>query len=168
MVGEGYGVVHGPYPERAARVKEKDPKQFRPGEWVRITDPSFPNNTTLIEKQYTMETDPHGISAKQPGAKLDAGKSPLLRGCIQYFPRALLAVAEISQAGANKYSWRGWEEVADGINRYGDALARHLAAERIEGPYDNQLKCLHAAQVAWNALARLELILKEMEKNETL
>ena len=110
------------------------------------------------------ERDPNGIAAKQPGAKLDAGKSPLLRGCLQYFPRALLSVAKVSEIGANKYSWKGWEKVADGPNRYGDALARHLTAEAIEGPFDNDTKCLHAEQVAWNALARLELILREMEE----
>ena len=107
------------------------------------------------------EKDPNGIDAKTPGSKLDAGKSPLLRGCLQYFPRALLAVAEVSEVGANKYSWKGWEQVADGVNRYGDALARHLTAEAVEGPYDTQTGKLHAAQVAWNALARLELMLRE-------
>lgn len=110
-----------------------------------------------------LETDPLGKDLKSGGAKADAGKLPLLRGCIQYFPRALLAIAEVSQKGANKYSWKGWETVPDGINRYGNALARHLAAEEIEGPIDNETKCLHAAQVAWNALARLELILREKE-----
>ena len=110
-----------------------------------------------------MEKDPNGIPLKQPGAKADAGKTPLLRGCIQYFPRALLAVAAVSEVGANKYSWKGWEKVDGGIHRYGDALARHLAAEEISGPYDAETGALHASQVAWNALARLELILREQK-----
>jgi hypothetical protein len=32
--------------------------------------------------------------------------------------------------------------------------------------YDSDLPVLHAAQVAWNALARLELILREKEKED--
>lgn len=109
------------------------------------------------------ESDPNGKQSKEPGAKLDAGKSPLLRGCLQYFPRALAAVAQVSEVGANKYTWNGWEKVPDGINRYGNALARHLAAEAVDGPIDRETECLHAAQVAWNSLARLELILKEKD-----
>ena len=106
------------------------------------------------------ETDPNGIGAHQPGAKLDAGKVAVLRGALQYFPRAIKAVAAVSEAGAKKYSWKGWEKVDDGVNRYGDALARHLLAEETEGPVDKDTGCLHMTQVAWNALARLELYLR--------
>lgn len=117
------------------------------------------------------ESDPHGIAAGTPGSKLDAGKSPVFRGAISYFPRALMAVANVSEYGANKYSWRGWESVPDGFNRYSDALGRHLAKEDIEGPYDLDIRndpvypgeVLHASQVAWNALARLELLLKDLK-----
>ena len=59
---------------------------------------------------------------------------------------------------------QGWEIVPDGIARYSDAMVRHLLAESIEGPLDsgpNGLGVLHAGQVAWNAMARLELILRE-------
>ena len=111
------------------------------------------------------EKDPNGLDSKTPGAKLDAGKSPVMQGCLQYFPRALLEVAKVSLKGAKKYSWKGWEHVVDGPTRYGNALSRHILAEAIEGPYDSDTKELHAAQVAWNALARLELILRESESN---
>ena len=110
------------------------------------------------------EKDPNGLDLKTPGAKADDGKSPLLRGCLLYFPRALLEVARVSQKGAEKYSWKGWESVPDGSNRYGDALSRHLVYESIEGIYDRDTGLLHASQVAWNALARLELLLKEIEE----
>jgi hypothetical protein len=122
-----------------------------------------------------MESDPFGKSAKEPGSKLDYGKSPIYRGAISYFPRALMSVSGVSAYGANKYSWKGWEDVPDGVNRYSDALGRHLAKEGIEGLYDLEIlndpkypgKILHASQVAWNALARLELILKEIESGKT-
>ncbi len=116
------------------------------------------------------EKDPSGLSVNAPGAKLDAGKSPVLQGALQYFPRALNAVALVSLAGRKKgYPWKGWESVPDGINRYGDALARHLLEEITEGPIDAHVGgtgCMHAAQVAWNALARLELLLREEEKKK--
>lgn len=107
------------------------------------------------------ELDPNGKSAKEKGSKLDHGKSPVSRGVLQYFPRALKEVANISQFGANKYVWKGWEQVPDGINRYGDALGRHILDEEIDGPIDPTTGLRHAAQVAWNALARLELILRQ-------
>lgn len=111
------------------------------------------------------EYDPNGIVAGAPGAKLDAKKIAVTRGCLHYFPRALKAVAELSQIGAKKYSWKGWESVPDGINRYADALGRHELA--IEGDYtrrDPDTGVLEATAVVWNGLARLELILKENEK----
>lgn len=106
------------------------------------------------------EIDPYGKQPHEPGAKLDAGKSPIMQGLLHYFPRALKAVAEVSLIGAQKYAWKGWESVPDGINRYGDALGRHLVDEVIEGPIDTQTGRLHAEQQAWNALARLELMLR--------
>lgn len=114
----------------------------------------------------TPESDPNGYTVSTPGAKMDAGKAPVLRGMLHYFPRALTHVSMVSQAGHNKgYPWKGWENVPEGIVRYGDAMIRHLLAEDIEGPIDaKDTKMLHAAQVAWNALARLELILREQEK----
>lgn len=98
----------------------------------------------------------------EAGVKLDTGKSPVLRGALHYFPRALKAVADISAFGASKYTWRGWESVDGGVERYGDALARHLLAEAA-GPVDGESGYLHAAHAAWNALARLELILRADE-----
>jgi hypothetical protein len=121
-----------------------------------------------------LETDPTGKKPFEKGAKLDAGKSPVYRGCIAYFPRAIQAVANVSQYGATKYTWNGWESVPDGINRYTDALGRHITKEGIEGLYDLEIEndtkypghILHASQVGWNALARLELILREIENGQ--
>ena len=117
----------------------------------------MPNHRPFIDK------DPSGKSLKEPGTKGDLGKAPVLTGAIQYFPRALRAVSEVSEIGARKYSWSGWSSVPKGIRRYGDALARHLLYEAIDGETDPETGVLHASQVAWNALARLELILREKE-----
>lgn len=108
------------------------------------------------------ELDPTGKQPHELGAKLDAGKIPVWRGCVSYFPRALEAIAEVSAIGAKKYAWKGWESVPDGVARYSDALVRHLMAEE-RGVLDADTGLRHSAQVAWNALARLELQLKEIE-----
>lgn len=113
---------------------------------------------------YLTEADPNGKASHEPGAKMDAGKAPIVQGVLQYFPRALKAVAMVSLAGATKYAWKGWESVPDGINRYENALGRHVLAEAIEGPTDKDTQCLHKAQIAWNALAALELYLRAQEK----
>lgn len=118
------------------------------------------------------EIDPNGLGANQPGAKFDANKSPVFRGVLQYFPRALKAVADLSKNGAIKYTWKGWREVEDGPNRYGDALARHITDEAIEGFWDlkamndpeHPYNVLHSTAQSWNSLARTELMLEEMEK----
>jgi len=109
------------------------------------------------------EKDPNGKNPHEAGAKLDSGKAPVFRGLLDYFPRACLAVASVSAAGARKYAWKGWEDVPDGINRYSDALGRHIVNMGIEGAYDPD-GFLHRAQIAWNALAALELFLREQEK----
>lgn len=115
------------------------------------------------------ESDPNGLDAKTAGAKLDAGKAPIVRGVIQYFPRAIEAVANLSAYGASKYSWKGWEKVENGIARYADAAGRHAIKESIEGPWDlaalndphHPANVLHKTQIAWNDLASLELYLRE-------
>lgn len=107
------------------------------------------------------------------GKKFDGGKAPLVQGCLHYFPRALLAVAAISDYGAKKYnvpfSDKNWARLENGIARYTDGLGRHLALEGLElydtGDFDPTGAAgsgfLHAAHVAWNALAKLESMLAE-------
>lgn len=114
----------------------------------------------------TAETDPNGKNPHEPGAKLDQGKPCLYRGAINYFPRAIEAVAEVSTFGASKYAWKGWETVPDGIARYSDAMVRHLTKEGKDELLDPDSGLLHAAHTAWGALARLELMLREKEKND--
>jgi hypothetical protein len=119
-----------------------------------------------------IEKDPTGLDAKTPGAKLDAGKAPIFQGVLDYFPRAVMKVADLSWYGANKYSWKGWESVADGFNRYKNAAGRHTIKQAIEGAWDLDVKndpkfpgeILHQTQVVWNELAALELMLRDMEK----
>lgn len=91
-------------------------------------------------------------------------KVPLFRGCLQMFPRALKAVAEVSRFGAQKHEKmlgvNTYLTVPDADTVYRDAEARHLVAEQLEGPYNEEdAMMLHKAQKAWNALADLEVYL---------
>ncbi len=98
------------------------------------------------------------------GKKFDAGKSPVVQGCLHYFPAALLAVGKVSEYGANKYdvsySDKNWGRLHDAFNRYTDGLGRHLLLEG-QDLWDDESNLLHAAHAAWNALARLELLLQD-------
>lgn len=108
------------------------------------------------------EVDPTGRTANMTGAKLDAGK-PDLRLLLD-FKRALTAVGEVCTYGSKKYTEKGWLHVPNGVNRYTSALLRHIFAEAAND-IDDESGLLHAQQVAWNALARLELILINREES---
>lgn len=110
------------------------------------------------------EYDPNGLRPSDPGAKLDAGK--VMAGVLADFPRALKEVAAVGTFGAKKYSRGGWQSVPNGVERYTDAFWRHLLEEGID-PVDTDSGLLHAAHVAWNALARLELMIRELEQEST-
>lgn len=95
----------------------------------------------------------------EPGFKDDGGK--VLMGTLLEFPLALKAVAEVATFGVNKYTRGGWRSVSDGRVRYTDAMMRHLLdGDGVDdGPRGSGL--LHEAHFVWNAIARLELRLRE-------
>lgn len=102
------------------------------------------------------------INPHEAGAKLDAGKvRPAL--VIEGFSRALLAVSEVGTFGADKYTDNGWQHVLDGKSRYTNAMYRHLLLEATGEVRDAESNLAHAAHAAWNAIARLELMLREGE-----
>lgn len=104
--------------------------------------------------------DQHSIDPHTPGVKLDADK--IQAGLLLDFSRALKAVAEVGTFGAKKYTREGWRHVPNSIERYTDAMCRHLIDEKIS-PTDAESGLHHAAHMAWNALARLELMLSEAQ-----
>lgn len=107
------------------------------------------------------EQDPNGKNPHEPGAKLDAGKIPVFQGILDYFPRALMAVAEVSAFGASKYAWKGWESVPEGRTRYKDASIRHMMYRAMGEHVDPDSGLLHECHEVWNHLAALELKLRE-------
>ena len=104
----------------------------------------------------------------KPGAKLDQTK-PRTSLVLGDFANALEYVSKVGTIGANKYTEHGWLEVENGFERYSNAMLRHWLKEHQGELLDKELTDMakedipHAACVAWNALARLELILKEQK-----
>lgn len=107
------------------------------------------------------EKDPNGMDPHQGGAKLDAGKPDM--SLLLDMGRALRAIAEVGTFGARKYCRGGWLQVPDAINRYTAADLRHIMAEGKED-LDPDSELLHASHHAWNAVARLELMLRDRER----
>lgn len=92
------------------------------------------------------------------GVKHDNGK--IKAAVLAEFSDALTAVAEVGTFGVEKYSRGAWLSVPDAKERYTDAMWRHLLAEASEAN-DRESGLLHAAHMAWNALARLQIELNE-------
>ena len=108
------------------------------------------------------EADPTGRDAHTPGAKLDAGKCrPGL--VLGDFARALWAVSMVGTYGAVKYTEHGWISVPNGVARYDDAGMRHWLKEKMGEQVDPDTELDHAAHAAWNALSRLDLLIRERE-----
>ena len=99
-----------------------------------------------------------------PGAK-DDGEKPRPTLIMEGMPRALNAVINVGTFGAKKYSDGGWLHVPNGHARYTDALYRHLLAEAQGELYDEESCIEHAAHTAWNAMARLELMLRNKPRD---
>ena len=97
--------------------------------------------------------------------KYDKGKvQPRL--IIESMPKAIMCVAEVGTFGAEKYSPDGWKHVHDGYFRYTDAMYRHLLQEHQGHLIDQESQLYHAAHAAWNALARLELLIEKLEQHD--
>lgn len=109
------------------------------------------------------EQDPNGLDQHAPGAKVDAGKirpSLILLG----MARALWAVSTVATKGAAKYTDGGWVLVPNGEARYEDADLRHMLRRAMGEERDPDTDELHLAHEAWNALAKLDLHLRNKEQ----
>jgi hypothetical protein len=110
-----------------------------------------------------IEKDPNGLTPKSPGAKLDADKNDLDL-VLGDFANALEQVGLVGTFGANKYSRHGWLGVPSGIDRYSSAMLRHYFKHKSGELIDPESGLYHLAHLAWNALAILELMYKEENK----
>lgn len=79
---------------------------------------------------------------------------PLARGCLDYFPAALAAVARLSKAGNDKHNPGEEMHHARGKSMdHADCIVRHLADRGTVDPEDG---IRHSVKVAWRALALLQ------------
>lgn len=104
------------------------------------------------------------IPEQTVGIKHDGGKPRLAEMVVDFAPE-MIELCKVWEFGASKYSKSNWKLVDNGIDRYTNAMLRHLLAET-NNLYDDETKLLHAAHIAWNALARLHFILEETSRDE--
>lgn len=94
--------------------------------------------------------------------KADQGKVKL-ELLTMHLGRSLTEVAKISMYGEKKYGRTdSWSQGRD-PDRYTGALLRHLFAEGMGEEIDQESGIPHAAAVAWNALVRLDLMIRKQE-----
>lgn len=79
---------------------------------------------------------------------------PLTRGCLDYFPAALAAVAALSKVGNDKHNPGEPLHHARGKSSdHADCIVRHLMDRGTVDPEDH---IRHSVKVAWRALALLQ------------
>ena len=75
-------------------------------------------------------------------------------------------IARVFTAGAKKYGANNWQNLPDGYQRYKGALLRHLCELEKGNDTDEDTGCLHAAQIAWNAIAMLHFKMQKYAQRE--
>ena len=92
-------------------------------------------------------------------------KPKLFNTIFKQFPRAIKAIAERSELGHKKYAdidqdYQGFTRTPNAFEEYQNAVIRHLMQDG--EPEETELD--HLKAVAWNAIAILEIKLRENEK----
>jgi Domain of unknown function (DUF5664) len=135
-----------------SRKQKKIANIWEMTELVKINTPDFSDFRVITDDPIANSSiDPH-----VPGAKLDSGKARLSL-VFGNFASALEAVGEVGTFGARKYTDNGWLTVPNGLERYTDALYRHLLAHARGEECDPESGLSHLAHVCWNSLAIAEL-----------
>jgi hypothetical protein len=99
------------------------------------------------------------MAAKKKGGTLPTESAerkaiPLARGCLDYFPAALAAVAVVSHAGNEKHNpGEPMHHARAKSNDHADCILRHLVDRGGVDPEDGMP---HSAKLAWRALALLQ------------
>ena len=119
------------------------------------------------------------INQHAPGAKLDHDKVDM--SLLEFLHNALFEVCRVMDYGQTKYSRGGFLEVDNAVPRYTAAMWRHWLDECAGIMYDEgdpfydtekgarfKYKLRHDAQLAVNALFRLECKLREEQEQVML
>ena len=118
-----------------------------------VTYRIFP--TPAVERTEHPTTPPASITVQAlPVDSVTRKNLPMVRGCLDYFPAALAAVAELSKKGNDKHNPGEPMHHARGKSMdHADCIVRHLVDRGTVDPDDG---IRHSAKVAWRALALLQ------------
>ena len=108
-----------------------------------------------------------GLSgSKSTDYKYDSGKN--IAGVLfEDFPNALEGVSSVATFGAEKYKRSSWHTVENGLQRYHDAMVRHMLAKGRGEEIDPESGRPHSWHIAWNALAISELEIRQKKNPES-
>lgn len=91
------------------------------------------------------------VTQAMPVASEDRKNVPLCTGVLDYFPAAMVAVAQLSKAGNDKHNpGEPLHHSRAKSSDHADCILRHLADRGLVDPEDN---IRHSVKVAWRALA---------------
>jgi hypothetical protein len=85
--------------------------------------------------------------------------APLFRGCLAYFPDALLEVAKLSLKATVQHKLKSLYWAFDKSTDHADCIARH----QLDWDEEDTDGVLHAVKVAWRALAQLQTLLEKRD-----
>ena len=106
------------------------------------------------------------MSETLPTAPAARKQVPIATGCVDYFPDALAAIAELSWHGNNKHNpgqplhWSRGKS-----NDHPDCLMRHFLERGKLDTIAPGVMVRHSTQLAWRALAILQLEIEEDRKS---
>lgn len=105
---------------------------------------------------------PPVADASKEGRKVGKVRMDLV---MQDMPRAIEALARVMTwaLGEKGYKESDWLHVPDAINKYSGGMHRHDNKEKRGQEFDDESGLEHAIHTAWNAMARVELILRKKE-----
>jgi hypothetical protein len=118
----------------------------------------FPFPTGVVPRRVTLPQPTPMILSEDAKERKN---TPITTGALDYFPRALAAVAQCSKAGNDQHNpGQPLHWAKEKSTDHADCIARHLI-DRHTVDTDG---IPHAAKLAWRALALLEIALEEKEK----
>lgn len=108
------------------------------------------------------EPAPKVADTSKEGRKIGKVRMDLV---MQDMPRAIEALARVMTWAleVKGYKESDWLEVPDGINKYHGGMHRHDNKECRGQEFDEESGFEHAIHTAWNAMTRVELILRKKE-----
>ena len=148
------------FAEAETREQNVDHLMDKLGDQLYVKKDKYPaGSIQAAVRQYGVDNPPLPAATAAKYSKVQVYK-----GVVMLFPRALQAVAMVSEYGAKKHEKpmgvNSFLDVPYADTVYLESEMRHLIEGILEGPINSEDgSMLHKAQKAWNALADLEVSL---------